>query len=200
MTGFLLETYGRGSTAFVLDFLVTMKKLYRFAAEVYLKNFSTTKRPRYYGNLRFLIIHITDPHLCCIPSLHVMIVLRTFTKFREILKIMGEGEEKKMEKQIEELKRGALNIAEAVLYVKQHSLNCISAAMYAMIRFDPSLFNESEAEEFASQLFTAPDSPPESSLVRNYIIARFRSFCAAGVNSKWDAPLIAFLQNPTMEI
>jgi hypothetical protein len=197
MVGFLLENYGRRALPFVLDFLITMKKLYLFAVEVYLKNFSTTRRPHYYGNLRFLIIHLTDPHLMCIPSLHVMIVIRTWTKFRAIL--IALGAEPARREQLDEVRTGALNITEAVLYVKQHSLTCISAALYAMTRFDPPLFDDKAAEDFAARLFTAPGSPPESAALRDYITARYRSFAAqaaAHPAADWKAPLLAFLKDP----
>jgi hypothetical protein len=195
--GFLLKRYGARARPFVLDFLVSMEKLYRFASEVYLQNFSTTVRPRYYGNLRFVIIHATDPHLMCIPSLHVMIVIRTWSKFREILAALGE--ESAGAERVEELYRGALDITEAVLYVKQHSLNCISAALYAMIRFDGALFDVKQAEDFVSRLFTGPGSPPENAEFREFIMARCRSFldrAAAEPQGDWTAPLLEFLRDP----
>jgi hypothetical protein len=80
-----------------------------------------------------------------------MIVIRTYTLFKEIIKTLRLEEQ--FAAQAEELRRGALTITEAVLYIKQHSVNCISAAMYAMSRFDPRLFPVEEAERFASDLF-----------------------------------------------
>jgi hypothetical protein len=209
MIGFLLDTYDEKARAPALDFIITMKKLYLFAAEVYLKNFSTTKRPHYYGRLRFLIIHLTDPHLMCVPSLHVMIVIRTWTKFRTILAALGE--EAARRDAVEEVRNGALAITEAVLFIKQHSLNCISAALYAMNRFDPALFTEADAADFAARLFTGPGSPPESALLRDYITARYRGFVAQAIGqtngqtadrpgADWRAPLFDFLENPNAPI
>ena len=158
MTGFLFSRYGRGAAQDTLHFITTMNWLYRFAAEVYLVNFSTTKRPRYYGKTRFFIIHLTDPHLMCIPSLHVMIVIYTWTAFRAIL--AGREDGAPPVEALTEVFTRALDITEAVLYVKQHSLNCISAALYAMTRFPGGLFSELDAEMFVSRLFTGPAAPP----------------------------------------
>jgi hypothetical protein len=194
MLGFLLTQYGRRAVGPAIDFLDTLGKLYAFSAEIYTKNLSTTNRPRYYGRLRFVLIHAADPHLMCIPSLHVMVVIRTYTKFRAIIRSMGD--EGRFAPQIEELRRGALDITEAILYVKQHSVNCVSAAMYAMSRFDPALFPEEEAADFAAALFIRPGSPGESAGLRAYIVEKYRRFLEEGKRgTDWKAPLLAFLSD-----
>ena len=200
--GFLLRIYGRGVFEPVRNFLQTMGGLYAFAAEVYRKNFSTTKRPFYIRHPRFLLIHLVDPHLMCIPSLHVMIVIRTYTLFREIIKNLPE--EKYLASQAEELYRGALGITEAVLYVKQHSVNCISAAMYAMTCFEPALFPQAEAERFVSDLFsdakylvsldgTEKGRHQTAEEIREHIISLYRHFVVSGNDQDWTEPLLIFL-------
>jgi hypothetical protein len=192
MIGFLLTQYGRRGIAPVIDFIDTMGKLYAFAAEIYTRNLSTTNRPRYYGHPRFVLIHAADPHLMCIPSLHVMVVIRTYTKFRAIVRSLGD--ERRFAPQIEELRRDALDITEAILYVKQHSVNCVSAAMYAMSRFDPALFSAEEAANFTAAFFTRPGSPAKSKTIRAYILERYRQFLEEGQEkTDWKAPLLAFL-------
>jgi hypothetical protein len=192
MIGFLLTQYGRRAEAQVIDFIDTLGKLYAFAAEIYTKNLSTTRRPRYYGHPRFVLIHAADPHLMCIPSLHVMVVVRTYTKFRAVIRSLGD--EGRFAPQIEELRRGALDITEAILYVKQHSVNCVSAAMYAMSRFDPLLFPGEEAAGFTAALFTSPGSPEKSETLRAYILEKYRQFLEEGRReTDWKAPLLAFL-------
>jgi hypothetical protein len=156
MLGFLLRGYGRKVYGEARDFIVSMGRLYAFAAETYSKNFSTTDRPFYIARPRFFLIHLVDPHLICIPSLHVMIVIWTYTKFAAILRSLGEAE--KRAAQIEEIKRGALAIVQAVLFVKQHSVNCISAALYAITCFDGKLFPPEEAEAFTNLLFGPPEA------------------------------------------
>jgi hypothetical protein len=194
MLGFLFTRYNRRAEGPAVDFIDTMGKLYAFAAEIYTKNLSTTARPRYYGRPRFVLIHGVDPHLMCIPSLHVMVVIRTYTKFRAIIGSLGDAE--RFAPQIEELRRGALNITEAILYVKQHSVNCVSAAMYTMSRFEPSLFPEEEARDFAAALFTRPGSPKKSETIRTYIIKKYKQFMEEGERGPdWKTPLLAFLSD-----
>ena len=193
--GFLLKSCGSGILEQVRNFLETMGDLYAWAALVYGKNLSTTERPFYIGRPRFLLIHSLDPHLMCIPSLHVMVVIRTYTLFREIIKSIGE--EERFAPQAEELRLGALAITEAVLYIKQHSVNCISAAMYAMTRFDPTLFPPAEAERFASGIFADTKMPgkADGDEIRGYILSLYRRFLSLGEScDEWTEPLLNFLK------
>jgi hypothetical protein len=170
-----------------------MGKLYETAAEVYAVCFSTTNRPHYLASPRFVVIHVFDPHLMCIPSLHVMVVIRTYTFFRDVIRRLG-GEA--FSAQVEEMRRGALDITEAVLYVKQHSVNCISAAMYAMTRFDGSLFPPEEARGFCDELFlNAPSiAKADEDAIRAHILSLYESFVKDSEKSeKWEIPLLNFL-------
>jgi hypothetical protein len=190
---FLFRAYGRRITEKAGEFLETMGELYAFAAEVYKKNFSTTRRPFYIARPRFVLIHAVDPHLMCIPSLHVMVVIRTYTKFRAIIRSLGD--ESRFAPQIAELKNGALAISEAILFVKQHSVNCIAAAMYAMTCFREDLFPPEEAEDFCSRLFVQSLPPDDGELVRRHIIDLYREFLSGRAGAKtWDEPLINFLR------
>jgi hypothetical protein len=201
--GFLFRHCGRKALEPVRNFIESMGQVYAFAAEVYRVNLSTTDRPFYLKRLRFLIIHAVDPHLMCIPSLHVMIVIRAYTLFREIIKTLGL--EERLAAQTEELRRGALAITEAVLYIKQHSVNCISAAMYAMSRFDPfdpGLFPPAEAERFASEIFKKEESitKEDGDEIRGYILALYRRFLDEGEKSEdWKKPLLNFLTKWRLE-
>ncbi|MCL1837451.1 MAG: hypothetical protein FWG46_07890 [Treponema sp.] len=223
MLTFLLKKFGRRSFPEVRNFIETMGGLYVFACESYRKNFSTTERPFYIARPRFFIIHLLDPHLMCIPSLHVMVVIRTYTKFAEILRSYGEAENHAV--QIEELKQGALAISQAILYVKQHSVNCIPAALYAMTCFDEKLFPPEEAEAFTALLFgetpSAPSfagsppanyrvrpwaapcariSPEDAAVVKAHIISLYRRFLAEGKTAaaeghSWEKPLLDFMRD-----
>ena len=206
MLGFLLKNCGRQVLEPVKNFIKTMGSLYEHAAEVYRQNLSTTNRPFYIKRPRFLLIHLIDPHLMCIPSLHVMVVIRTYTFFKEILRILGE--ETRFTLQAEELRRGAINITEAVLYVKQHSVNCIPAALYAMTCFDPRLFPPDEAEQFTASLFSEAEAPGagDAGEIRKHIITLYKRFLSeretaspcigAGENTggDWKKPLLDFLK------
>ena len=215
MLSFLLQTFGRKAFPAVREFVESMGRLYAYAAGAYCKNFSTTDRPFYIARPRFFLIHLLDPHLMCVPSLHVMVVIMTYKKFAAILRSLGE--EGKYSAQIEEMKQGALAITRAILFVKQHSVNCIPAALYAMTCFDPELFPEREAEIFAGLIFSPPPLPSKSNRPANYrvrpcaspktkipeadateikthIINLYRNFLEEGKTAKtWDEPLLRFM-------
>jgi hypothetical protein len=207
LVGFLLGRYGGSGRGLAVEFVKSMERLYLFAAQVYKKNLSTTKRSKYNRNY-FRLVHATDPHLMCIPSLHIMIVIHTYTMLREFLARRGEGEV--YSKEAEDLRCGALAITEAVLYVKQHSINCISAAMYAMTCFSPSRFFPEEAERFAGDIFSGkafdqanpeiPKNPGPEVLSRDrepiirHILDLYYAFLAEGEKSScWERPLLDFL-------
>jgi len=219
MLGFLLHAYGRRAYDAVRGFIVSMGRLYAFAAEAYQKNFSTTERPFYIARPRFLVIHLFDPHLMCVPSLHVMVVIWTYTRFAAVLKSFNDA--RRYAAQIEEMKQGALAITHAILFVKQHSVNCIAAALYAMTRFDREQFPPEEAEAFIKELFAeAPPPRPlpatgrlpanyrvrpwaaprtkiphaDAAIIRAHITSLFRRFYEEGKTAlRWEEPLLNFM-------
>jgi hypothetical protein len=211
---FFLRRYKRAAYIPIREFIYSMGKLYAFAAEVYKKNFSTTKRPFYIARPRFFLIHLVDPHLMCVPSLHIMVVIHTYTMFAAIAKTLGEGD--KLREQLAEVKQGALAISRAVLFVKQHSVNCIPAALYAMTCFTPDLFPPEEACAFAHMLFDPAPSVSETphncrvhpsaapgtmlpdadkSIIISHILALYRRFLLERESAKsWEEPLLNFLR------
>jgi hypothetical protein len=207
--GFLLKRYRERAEPGLRDFLDSMGRLYAFAGQVYGKNLSTTKRPFYIRRPRFLLIHVFDPHLMCVPSLHVMVVIRAYTKFAELAASLEpeEGGNDDITARIRAVKRRAQDITEAILYVKQHSVNCVAAAMYAMTRFEGRLFPPKEAEDFLAGIFNAgrkEDSlvsgrrgrvnAGEGAEIRSYIGALYSRFLAEGAASPWEKPLLDFLR------
>ena len=203
MLSFLIRNFGAGSLDAVREFVRSMGDLYVFAARVYTRNLSTTARPFYIAHPKFLMIHATDPHLMCIPSLHVMVVVHAYTKFAAILRSLGQAE--KLAAQIDDMRNGALAICQAILFVKQHSVNCIGASVYAMTRFDPDLFPPDEAEDFCSRLFGTAPYPlgsPETGLpagdiaeIRAHITDSYRRFSQEGKTAgSWEEPILNFLR------
>ena len=207
IAGFLCR-YGKAGRAMAGEFIGSITDLYLFALEVYSKNLSTTARPRYRGSLLFRIVHALDPHLMCVPSLHVMLMIHSYTAFRRCLSRLGEEE---AQRPLDDaIFRGAVVITEAILYVKQHSVNCVAATLYAMSRFDPSLFGDAEAETFVNSLFAAGGAedvpaeyapyykgpliqPPEIPALREYILTLYRTF-AGQRDPRWAEPLLEFLK------
>ena len=196
--GFLLRRFGSRAQESVGDFIDSMGELYSYAAEVYGENLSTTERPFHISTPRFLLIHLVDPHLMCVPSLHVMVVIFTYIRFREIIRDLGE--ENSCLKQAEELYIGALKITEAILYIKQHSVNCIPAALYAMSRFFPSSFSDNEAEKFISGIFIDSKKPVKEDReeIHKHILNLYNRFVSEGKIDKedWKKPILNFLKNP----
>ena len=219
MAAFFLRRYGRGVYTPVRDFIMSMGSLYASAAKVYRKNLSTTKRPFYIGRPRFLMIHLCDPHLMCVPSLHVMVVIHAYEKFKEIAK--QTGDEIKLAAQILELKLGALAICQAIFFVKQHSINCIPAALYAVTNLDSDIFSAREAEDFIDLLFSPPPerrgapascrvhpasaplteiSKESQAKIKSHILSLYHRFIEEGKTAaSWEAPIIKFLQTYNKE-
>jgi hypothetical protein len=214
LIAFFLRRYKRKVYIPIRDFIYSIGRLYAFAADVYKKNMSTTKRPFYIARPRFFVIHLLDPHLMCIPSLHVMVVIHTYLQFVEISKKMGDGE--KLKEQALELKQGALAVSQAILFVKQHSVNCIPAALYAMTCFSPELFPPKEARAFTNLLFSpAPNadealrknsvhpsaapltkvSEEDQARIKDHILSLYNRFLAEKETAKfWEEPLLKFLR------
>jgi hypothetical protein len=142
-----------------------------------------------------------------------MVVILTYTKFAEIAKLLGE--EENLKDQALEIKQGALAICQAILYVKQHSVNCIPGALYAMTRFIPELFPKEEAKAFVGELFSPapvskepqrkvhPSSSPSTKLpdkdvaeFKEYILNCYYKFLEEGKDAKyWYEPIINFLRS-----
>ena len=192
--GFILRVHGRRGLEPARHFIETMGQVYGQAAEVYQKHLSTTDRPFYIAHPRFLPIHGLDPHLMCIPSLHVMVVIRTYTAFRKIFETLAREDTAPLS---EELYWGAIAITEAVLYIKQHSVNCLPAAMYSMTSFDPGLFPPEEVERFTADLFINENVPgkEDAEEIRQHILFLYRRFLAEGKTAEnWTKPLLDFLK------
>ena len=214
MIAFFIRRYKRKAYIPIRDFIYSIGNLYVFAAEVYKKNMSTTKRPFYIARPRFLVIHMMDPHLMCIPSLHVMVVIHTYLQFIETAKKLGE--EEKLKEQALEMKQGALAISQAILFVKQHSVNCIPAALYAMTCFSPELFPPKEARVFTDLLFSLapkadeslrkkrvhPSAAPSTKIeeedkarIKDHILSLYNRFLSEKETAKsWEQPILKFLR------
>ena len=214
MLTFFLRRYGRRAFIPVRDFIKSMGDLYAFAAQVYVKNLSTTKRPFYIARPRFFMVHLVDPHLMCVPSLHVMIAIHTYIMFSVIAKQLGAAQN--LKEQIKEMEEGALAICQAILFVKQHSVNCLPAALYAMTVFSPELFPPQEAQRFTNLLFSPapkadisfkkirvhPSAAPSTKipqedqvLIKEHILSLYNQFYAEGKTAKiWHEPILKFLR------
>ena len=176
------------------DFLRLVDDCYRHAAEVYRFRMTTTKRPRYLKG-KFLTIHLFDPHYLCVPSLHVIIVVLAYTFYRKAFAELHMQKDE-MDTLNAELYAEAVEITETVLYIKQHSVNCIPAALYTMTRITPAEVTTTEVTRFIESLFAnAPTiSAQNADKIRMHISDLYeRLFLEGCHDSSWAAPIQRFL-------
>ena len=175
----LIKRYGvwRGS-ALCKPWLHAIKKVYQSGGKVYGGYLSTTDRPDYTEDKHFQLIHRADPHLLCVPSLHIAIIVLCFTYYRALFDREGFSTS---DKQLwnQSLYSEAVAIAESVLYIKQHSVNCIPAALYMMTMQFPDLVQQAAADATA---------------IRSHILSLYRSYLAQGAAAAhWWEPIHAWL-------
>jgi len=179
---------------YAIEFLGLIDRCYREAAHVYRFQMSTTRRPRYRRG-RFLVIQLLDPHYLCVPSLHVMIVVLAYTFYRRAFTELGVtgAEAADLDR---ELFEGAVQITETVLYIKQHSVNCIPAALYAMSRITADQVTASEVDVFIDRLFVDAPLLAESTgdRIRAAIREAFGRLTAEGrADADWPPAVQRFL-------
>lgn len=156
---------GRSFNYEIMEFITGLERCYIDAASVYGTCLSTTRRPSRAPNPRLAFVYAVDPHLFCVPSLHVLVVCYTYKKLENLLRARGVLERFKSE--LAAVKARAIAITESILYVRQHSINCIPTALAMLSVIIPN-FNEVEAKAFLSELFKNDHDITESS--RNEII------------------------------
>ncbi|MBQ9205313.1 MAG: hypothetical protein IJ158_01205 [Treponema sp.] len=177
--------------------MLRFRKLYQCCGKIYHFRLTTTNRPNYKEMREFRQIHALDPHFLCVPSLHVATVFLAWGFYR---KIFAEEDFTEIEKQEweKELYDGAIEICETVLYVKQHSVNCIPAALYlAAVNF-PEFVSVADARKFISELFLYPEgfTDEEAVQVRAHISATYEKYLAEGAKTAhWYEPIREFLQH-----
>lgn len=173
------------------EYLNAINTCYQEASRMYKFRMSTTYRPPAALFGKFRMIHILDPHLLCVPSLHVAIVVLAYTFFADVFK--QEHIPDDMEQKLsQELYAGALQIAETVLYVKQHSVNCIAAALYMMINITKGHYTIESAVSFTQDLFKNSPyiSESDQEQIRTHILDMFEQLMLEGCNeSDWVDPL-----------
>ena len=175
--------------------MLRFRKLYQCCGKIYHFRLTTTDRPNYKEMREFRQIHALDPHFLCVPSLHVSTVFLAWGFYRRIL---GEEAFTDVEKVHweEELYKGALEITETVLYVKQHSVNCIPAALYLATANFPELVSVDDARRFISEMFAHPEgfSDEAAFQVREHISATYEKYLEVGAKSEhWYTPVHEFL-------
>ena len=198
--GYIGRRFGmEAQLKYTVEFLCLVDRCYRDAAEVYRFRMTTTKRPKYYRG-KFLTIHLFDPHFLCVPSLHVIIVVLAYTFYRRAFAELNM-EKTEMAAMNAEMFEGALAITETVLYIKQHSVNCIPAALYAMTRITPNEVTPTEVMRFIDALFVDEEyvKSEDAALIRTHIADMYEQLFLEGCHdSEWVTPLQRWLNTYTM--
>ena len=172
------------------EFMRYLKVIYDEAYRVYSYSFTTTYRPK--SDLKKIKkLHRADPHYMCVPSLHIALVCATYGYFKMCFNREGFSQEEK-DLYLNELKKGGIAIAESVLYLKQHSVNCIPAAMYLVTSVAPEIFSIQDATDLTVSLFKdAPDISKENQqAIVNHILFNYERFILEGdFCDDWIQPL-----------
>ena len=192
----LMHRFGYHSgSALSGEYLSYIKLAYNEAYKMYTTSLTTTRRPES-DNKGIKSIQAADPHYLCVPSLHISIACLTYSFYKMLFERENFTQEEK-EKWEKEFLNDALDICESVLYVKQHSVNCIPAAMYMLTKIMPELFSAEDAVFFIDNLFkNAPDvSAQDAQEIHEYIIFMFERFLLEGTYSEeWHNPIARWLE------
>lgn len=167
---------------------------YHEAMSMYRISMTTTYRPKT-DSKKMRALYAADPHYMCVPSLHIAIVCLTYSFYRMIFERENFTEEEKRQWN-KELFDCASGIGETVLYVKQHSVNCIPAALYMLTKIVPELFTAEMADEFIESLFEHMDDIERSDVeqIREHIRFTFERFMLSGAeDTDWTAPVRTWL-------
>jgi len=109
-------------------------KLYQTSSRVYTPWPSTTSRPQP-KNFKLLWIYLVDPHTNCLPSLHILVSAFSCALAQHC---PAWGIESTKQRDLQsQIWNEATAIGASVLWVKQHSLNCLPAALYVLEKIYP---------------------------------------------------------------
>lgn len=197
--GWLLKTFGDKVSDDIAAFASDMNELYRAAGSVYEKCQSTTKRPGVTANFNFIVIHTFDPHLHCVPSLHVMVCAYTGFMTCELIKKHAENPED-YRAEMDWVYKNALEIIESVLLVKQHSVNCIPAGYYMNSVLFKN-FRADWADRFIDEIFAVdPKGITDISDIQSHIRQYYDKFITEyDSGADRDDVLLDFLKNYAAE-
>ncbi|MCK5153250.1 MAG: hypothetical protein KAQ93_02745 [Spirochaetales bacterium] len=147
---FIYKEFGNKSLPLIEQYISSIAQLYNNGFDVSDNCQSTTTRPYSGRNIKLKLLHWVDPHLHCVPSLHVMVVCFNHLRIGSIIKELtnGNGE---YEKELEYLWDQAVLITNSILYMKQHSINCIPAGMFALSA-ECTEFNDAYAHNLIAEL------------------------------------------------
>ena len=151
---YLYNAFGKQALADIEQMMRDICLIYYAAGRVYRRRQSTTHRPTPPLNPYFILIRLFDPHLHCIPSLHVMTLCYNYCKTRQIVMKLKDGQTGKetYTEAVAQTYTLALRITEAVLLVKQHSLLDVGPSLFLLSSLFPD-YDRREVKLFIGGLF-----------------------------------------------
>ncbi len=181
--------------------ILFISRLYKNAAKIYKYCLSTTPRPNYNEMKEFRTIHFWDPHYLCVPSLHVAIASGVYSWYRQLFNEMvqkGLMEQAEADRRTAEFRAEGIAIIESVLFVKQHSVNCIPTALYLVTK----TMHESGAapEDFHSYISDIFKDVPELSdemkaYLQGYFTQLYEQLLRDGeTTDDWTLPIKKWLE------
>ena len=166
----MIKKFGhRKGVGLSVEYLNRIVTTYNEAYKVYSRNLTTTVRPKPQTKA-VKIIQRVDPHYCCVPSLHIAIIVLTISFYKMLLNREDFSEDER-KNWYDEIYSHGIKISESVLYMKQHSVNCIPAAIFMMTVTFPDIMNRELAEKMICDLFKNEDDVAEENKneIRRYI-------------------------------
>jgi hypothetical protein len=189
---FIYLEFGNRSLLYINKYINSVAQLYKNGYEVSNRCQSTTTRPGSGRNIPLRLIHWADPHLHCVPSLHVMIVCFNQLKIQSIISALAGGIEG-YEEELAYLENQAIQITNSILYMKQHSINCIPAGLFALSA-ECQEFNDEYAFHLIAELKKLNiDSIGRFEEITSYIIDLYTDFQKLSKSNSNKKILIDFL-------
>ena len=191
---FLYKEFGREALGEILSFISEIEGYYTKAFQIYGRYQSTTRRPAFAGGPPFYIIRLLDPHLHCLPSLHVIIVSFAYYRISAVLdKLAQNMEDYRAEK--DHLFNMAVRIINSVLFTKQHSVNCIPAGLFMLQSTTPD-FTADISGTLLDNILRRPEIPEEiREKILGYMKNLISQFSRQKAYSASEDILIDFLEN-----
>ncbi len=152
---YLYDAFGKQALTDIEQMVRDICLIYYAAGRVYRRRQSTTTNRRTPPlNPYFILIRLFDPHLHCIPSLHVMTMCYNYHKTRQIVMKLSFGRAGKeiYTEAAAQTYTLALQITEMILLVKQHSLVDIGPSLFLLSSMFPD-YDQREVKRFIRGLF-----------------------------------------------
>lgn len=186
----------RKGTEIANEFITYITRTYSEAYNLYKKCMTTTNQPET-DNLGLKLMRIMDPHYLCVPSLHIAVVSLTQNFYRRLFEqdLFTEQEKKRWMKELEE---HGVEIADSVLYLKQHSVNCIPAALYMMTRIAPELVSPTAAVNLLDSLLQhepSIDSDTQKKITEHIQFIYERFLLEGTTEDDWREPILRWLES-----